>query len=143
MQVMDNKIDSLTREEQLIMLIDKYINDTYNPEDEIYTYKLYLIFVGYHLKYFQPHAIYSDSVSNIDNVMQMFCSVFKCMKSNFIKKLRNKEVIFVQLNALVDYIEGNQIRLEQVYVELKAQYEKCEISRGILNKGSARKRARL
>ena len=143
MQDMDNKIDSLTREEQLIMLIDKYINDTYNPEDEIYTYKLYLIFVGYHLKYFQPHAIYSNSVSNIDNVMQMFCSVFKCMKSNFIKKLRNKEVIFVQLNALVDYIEGNQIRLEQVYVELKAQYEKREISRGILNKGSVRKRARL
>ncbi|WP_411910032.1 hypothetical protein [Pectobacterium versatile] len=143
MQFMDNKIDSLTREEQLIMLIDKYINDTYNPEDEIYTYKLYLIFVGYHLKYFQPHAIYSNSVSNIDNVMQMFCSVFKCMKSNFIKKLRNKEVIFVQLNALVDYIEGNQIRLEQVYVELKAQYEKREISRGILNKGSVRKRARL
>ncbi|MHA3402657.1 hypothetical protein [Yersinia enterocolitica] len=140
---MENKKHSLTREEQLIMLIDKYINDTYNPEDEIYTYKLYLIFVGYHLKYFQPHAIYSDSVSNIDNVMQMFCSVFKCMKSNFIKKLRNKEVIFVQLNALVDYIEGNQIRLEQVYVELKAQYEKREISRGILNKGSARKRARL
>lgn len=140
---MNNKIDSLTREKQLIMLIDKYINDTYDPEDEIYTYKLYLIFVGYHLKYFQPHAIYSDSVSNIDNVMQMFCSVFKCMKSNFIKKLQNKEVIFVQLNALVDYIEGNQIRLEQVYVELKAQYEKREISRGILNKGSARKRARL
>ena len=143
MQFMNNKIDSLTREKQLIMLIDKYINDTYDPEDEIYTYKLYLIFVGYHLKYFQPHAIYSDSVSNIDNVMQMFCSVFKCMKSNFIKKLQNKEVIFVQLNALVDYIEGNQIRLEQVYVELKAQYEKREISRGILNKGSARKRARL
>ncbi|CRY80739.1 Uncharacterised protein [Yersinia intermedia] len=140
---MDNKIDSLTREEQLIMLIDKYINDTYNPEDEIYTYKLYLIFVGYHLKYFQPHAIYSDSVSNIDNVMQMFCSVFKCMKSNFIKKLRNKDVIFIQLNALVDYIEGNQIRLEQVYVELKAQYEKREISKGVINKGSSRKRVRL
>ncbi|EEQ20120.1 hypothetical protein [Yersinia intermedia] len=143
MQFMDNKIDSLTREEQLIMLIDKYINDTYNPEDEIYTYKLYLIFVGYHLKYFQPHAIYSDSVSNIDNVMQMFCSVFKCMKSNFIKKLRNKDVIFIQLNALVDYIEGNQIRLEQVYVELKAQYEKREISKGVINKGSSRKRVRL
>ncbi|KQN47925.1 hypothetical protein ASE99_15415 [Serratia sp. Leaf51] len=140
---MDNKIDSLTREEQLIMLIDKYINDTYNPEDEIYTYKLYLIFVGYHLKYFQPHAIYSDSVSNIDNVMQMFCSVFKCMKSNFIKKLRNKEVIFVQLNALVDYIEGNQIRLEQVYIELKAQYEKREITNRITSKSDTRKRVRL
>ncbi|MFN3071513.1 hypothetical protein ACKWMY_25850 [Serratia sp. J2] len=140
---MDNKNESLTREEQLIMLIDKYINDTYNSEDEIYTYKLYLIFVGYHLKYFQPHAIYSDSVNNIDNIMQMFCSVFICMKSNFIKKLRNKEAIFIQLNALVDYIEGNQIRLEQVYAELKAQYEKREISKGVINNGSSRKRLRL
>ncbi|EKN4694860.1 hypothetical protein ABF228_001391 [Yersinia ruckeri] len=143
MQFMDNKIDSLTREEQLIMLIDKYINDTYNPEDEIYTYKLYLIFVGYHLKYFQPHAIYSDSVNNIDNIMQMFCSVFKCLKGNLIKELLHKEVLFFQLNTLVDYIQGNQMRLEQVYVELKAQYEKREIIRGIINKGSSRKRARL
>lgn len=141
---MDNKIDSLVREEQLIMLIDKYITDTYNPEDEIYTYKLYLIFVGYHLKYFQSHAIYSDSVSNIDNVMQMFCGLFKCMKSNFISNLQNKEFMFLQLTALVDYIDGNQVRLEQVYIELKAQYEMKAISREIsVNKGSSRKIARL
>lgn len=144
MQFMDNKIDSLVREEQLIMLIDKYITDTYNPEDEIYTYKLYLIFVGYHLKYFQSHAIYSDSVSNIDNVMQMFCGLFKCMKSNFISNLQNKEFMFLQLTALVDYIDGNQVRLEQVYIELKAQYEMKAISREIsVNKGSSRKIARL
>jgi hypothetical protein len=50
------------------------------------------------------------------------------MKRNFIHDLQNKEFIFVQLNALVDYIEGNQLRLEQVYAELKAQYELKEIS---------------
>lgn len=140
---MDKEKNYLSKEEQFIILIDKYITDTYSPDDEIFTYKLYLIFVGYHLKYFHYHATHSDSLSNIDNIMQMFCSVFRCMKSNFINKLQNKEFIFVQLNALVDYIESNQIKLEQVYVELKAQYEKREISRGILNKGSSRKRAKL
>lgn len=140
---MDKEKNYLSKEEQFIILIDKYITDTYSPDDEIFTYKLYLIFVGYHLKYFHYHATHSDSLSNIDNIMQMFCSVFRCMKSNFINKLQNKEFIFVQLNALVDYIESNQIKLEQVYVELKAQYEKREISRGILNKGSSRKIARL
>lgn len=143
MQFMDNKNKSISKEEKLITLIDKYITDTYNEKDEIFTYKLYLIFVGYHLKYFQPHAIYSDSVSNIDNVMQMFCGLFKCMKSNFISNLQNKEVLFIQLNTLVDYIEGNQIRLEQVYVELKAQYEKREITNRIKNKSDIRKRVRL
>lgn len=140
---MDKEKNYLSKEEKFIILIDKYITDTYSPDDEIFTCKLYLIFVGYHLKYFHYHVTHSDSHSNIDNIMLMFCSVFKCMKSNFIKKLRNKEVIFIQLNALVDYIEGNQIRLEQVYVELKAQYEKREISKGVINKGSSRKRVRL
>jgi hypothetical protein len=143
MQLMENKKEFLTREEQLIMIIDKYINDTYNPEDEIYTYKLYLIIVGYHLKYFQPHAIYSDSVSNVDNVMQMFCSVFKCMKSNFISNLQNKELLFFQLTALVDYIEGNQVRLEQVYIELKAQYEMKEINSRVTTACKPIKRKRL
>ncbi len=68
---MDNKKESLTREERLIMLIDKYITATYDTEDEIFTYKLFLIFVGYHLKYFHYHATHSDSLSNIDNIMQM------------------------------------------------------------------------
>lgn len=140
----ENRRKSLSKEEQFIILIDKYITNTYSPEDEIYTYKLYLLFVGYHIKYFSPIPQYCCSTNNVDNIMQMFCSVFKCLKSNFIKKLGNKEVIFIQLNALVDYIEGNQSRLEQVYVELKAQYEMKEISREIvINKGISRKRARL
>lgn len=140
----ENRRKSLSKEEQFIILIDKYITDTYSPCDEIFTYKLYLLFVGYHLKYFHPHNIYSNSLSNIDNIMHMFCSIFKCMKSNFISNLQNKEFMFLQLTALVDYIEGNQVRLEQVYVELKSQYEMKEISREIfINKGSSRKRARL
>lgn len=140
---MEKEKNPLSKEEQFIILIDKYITDTYSPSDEIFTYKLYLIFVGYHLKYFHPQAIYSNSISNIDNIMQMFCSVFKCMKSSFIKTLNNKEVLFFQLNALVDYIEGNQIRLEQVYIELKAQYERREITNRITSNSISRKRTRL
>ncbi|EKN4035387.1 hypothetical protein NUF46_001659 [Yersinia enterocolitica] len=125
---MDNKNECFSKEEKLIKLIDRYISDSYKYDDDIFTYKLYLIFVGYHLKYFYPNSQYCLSVSNIDNIMHMFCSVFKCMKRNFIHDLQNKEFIFVQLNALVDYIDGNQLRLEQVYAELKAQYELKEIS---------------
>jgi hypothetical protein len=140
----ENRRKSLSKEEQFIILIDKYITDTYSPEDEIYTYKLYLLFVGYHIKYFSAISQYCCSTNNIDNIMQMFCGVFTCMKNNSINNLQNKEVLFIQLSTLVDYIEGNQIRLEQVYVELKAQYEMKEISREIfINKGSSRKRARL
>jgi len=128
MQLMDNKNEYFSKEEKLIKLIDRYISDSYKHDDDIFTYKLYLIFVGYHLKYFYPNSQYCCSISNIDNIMHMFCSVFKCMKRNFIHDLQNKEFIFVQLNALVDYIEGNQLRLEQVYAELKVQYELKEIS---------------
>ncbi|MFV8770485.1 hypothetical protein ACNSPB_24940 [Yersinia enterocolitica] len=143
MHHMEKEKNPLSKEEQFIILIDKYITDTYSPSDEIFTYKLYLIFVGYHLKYFHPQAIYSNSISNIDNIMQMFCSVFKCMKRSFIKTLNNKEVLFFQLNALVDYIEVNQIRLEQVYIELKAQYERREITNRITSNSISRKRTRL
>ena len=143
MQLMDNKKESLTREERLIMLIDKYITATYDTEGEIFTYKLYLILVVYHLKYFYSGNSYSSSTINIDNIMQMFCGLFKCMKSNFISNLQNKEFLFLQLTALVDYIEGNQVRLEQVYIELKAQYEKREITNRIKNKSDIRKRVRL
>ncbi|EPI9069004.1 hypothetical protein ACTBVU_001039 [Yersinia enterocolitica] len=140
---MDNKKESLTREERLIMLIDKYITATYDTEDEIFTYKLYLILVVYHLKYFYSGNIYSSSTINVDNVMQMFCGLFKYMKSNFINNLKNKEFMFLQLTALVDYIEGNQLRLEQVYIELKAQYEMREINSRVTTACKPIKRKRL
>ena len=143
MQLMDNKKESLTREERLIMLIDKYITATYDTEGEIFTYKLYLILVVYHLKYFYSGNSYSTSTINIDNIMQMFCGLFKCMKSNFISNLQNKELLFFQLTALVDYIEGNQLRLEQVYIELKAQYEMREINSRVTTACKPIKRKRL
>ena len=125
---MENKNEYLSKEEQLIKIIDRYIADEYKRDDDIFTYKLFLILVGYHLKYFYPNSQYCCFISNIENIMHMFCSVFKYMKSNFVDDLQNKEFIFVQLNALIDYIEGNEVRLEQVYAELKAQYELKEIS---------------
>jgi hypothetical protein len=143
MQFMDNKKKFLSKEEKLIILIDKYICAEYKQEDDIFTYKLYLILVGYHLKYFYSGNDYSSSTINIDNIMQMFCGLFKCMKSNFISNLQNKEFLFLQLTALVDYIEGNQVRLEQVYVELKAQYEMKEINSRVTTACKPIKRKRL
>lgn len=127
MQIMDNKKESLTREEQLIVLIDRYITDEYKPEYDIFTYKLYLIFVGYHLKYFYTTSHYCFSNNNIENIIQMILSIFKCLESNFIKENQHKKILFLQLNALIYYIERNQVRLEQIYVELKTEYELKEI----------------
>lgn len=143
MQFVDNKKKSLSKEEKFIILIDKYICAEYKPEDDIFTYKLYLFFVGYHLKYFYSGNSYSSSTNNVDNIMQMFCGLFKCMKSNFVSNLQNKEFLFLQLTALVDYIEGNQVRLEQVYVELKAQYEMKEINSRVTTVCKPIKRKRL
>lgn len=48
MQLMDDKNECFSKEEKLIKLIDRYITDSYKYDDDIFTYKLYLIFVGYH-----------------------------------------------------------------------------------------------
>ncbi|EAW6393185.1 hypothetical protein FGH44_22590, partial [Salmonella enterica] len=87
-----NKINpEFTLEEQLIIIIDKYISKRYQPGDKSFSYQLYLLFVGYHLKYFYPKRIYSKSDRNIDNVMTMFSSVYKGLTSNLLQKLNNKE----------------------------------------------------
>lgn len=36
-----------TLEEQLIIIVDKYISKRYQPGDKNFSYQLYLIFVGY------------------------------------------------------------------------------------------------
>lgn len=51
-----------TLEEQLIIIVDKYISKRYQPGDKNFSYQLYLIFVGYHLKYFYPKRIYSNPI---------------------------------------------------------------------------------
>ena len=122
---MDKKIinPEFTLEEQLIIIIDKYISKRYQPHDKSFSYQLYLIFVGYHLKYFYPKRIYSKSNRNIDNIMTMFSSVYKCLTSTLLLRLNNTEAVIRELNSLVNYIDNNQNQAEDIYNTFKAQYE--------------------
>ncbi|EHJ2889199.1 hypothetical protein J9O17_001604 [Salmonella enterica] len=112
-----------TLEEQLIIIIDKYISKRYQPGDKSFSYQLYLLFVGYHLKYFYPKRIYSKSNLNIDNIMAMFSSVYKSLTSNLLQRLNNKEAVIRELNSLVNYIDNNQEKAEEISAIVKAQYE--------------------
>src|SRR5690606_25413099 len=125
MHFMDKKIinPEFTLEEQLIIIVDKYISKRYQPGDKSFSYQLYLIFVGYHLKYFYPKRIYSKSNRNIDNIMTMFSSVYKCLTSTLLLRLNNKEAVIRELNSLVNYIDNNQNQAEDIYNTFKAQYE--------------------
>lgn len=113
----------MTLEEQLVIIVDKYISKRYQPHDKSFSYQLYLIFVGYHLKYFYPKKIYSKSNRNIDNIMAMFSSVYKSLTSNLLQRLNNKEAVIRELNSLVNYIDSNQEMAEEIYATVRAQYE--------------------
>ncbi|EIQ9164126.1 hypothetical protein RZD26_001905 [Escherichia coli] len=113
----------MTLEEQLVIIVDKYISKRYQPHDKSFSYQLYLIFVGYHLKYFYPKKIYSKSNRNIANVMAMFSSVYKSLTSNLLQRLNNKEAVIRELNSLVNYIDSNQEMAEEIYATVRAQYE--------------------
>lgn len=125
MHFMDKNIinSEFTLEEQLIIIVDKHISKRYHPGDKSFSYQLYLLFVGYHLKYFYPKNIYSKSNCNIDNIMAMFSSVYKSLTSNLLQRLNNKEGVLRELNSLVNYIDNNQERAEEIYTTFKAQYE--------------------
>lgn len=125
MQFMDeNKFNSvMTLEEQLVVIVDKYISKRYQSHDESFSYQLYLLFVGYHLKYFYPRQLYTRSNRNIDNIMTMFSSVYKCLTSNLLQRLNNKEAVIRELNSLVNYIDSNQEKAEEIYATVRAQYE--------------------
>ncbi|EAO5644350.1 hypothetical protein LXS72_003993 [Salmonella enterica] len=145
MQFMDkDKINSeFTLEEQLIIIIDKYISKRYQPHDKSLSYQLYLIFVGYHLKYFYPKQLYTRSNRNIDNIMTMFSSVYKCLTSNLLRQLNNKEAVLRELNSLVNYIDSNQERAEEIYATFKAQYEMRVIEKEIIHEIICVNRVRL
>ncbi|MGG5413860.1 hypothetical protein [Salmonella sp. SKLX119062] len=129
-----NKITpEFTLEEQLILIIDKYISKRYQPHDKSFSYQLYLIFVGYHLKYFYPKGIYSKSNRNIDNIMAMFSSVYKSLTSNLIQRLNNKERVIRELNSLVNYIDNNQEKTEEIYANVRAQYEMKVIEKELIH----------
>lgn len=125
MHFMDKNIiyPEFTLEEQLIIIVDKYISKRYQPGDKSFSYHLYLVFVGYHLKYFYPKQLYTHSNRNIDNIMTMFSSVYKCLTSNLLRQLNNKEAVLRELNSLVNYIDNNQNQAEDIYNTFKAQYE--------------------
>lgn len=112
-----------TLEEQLIIIIDKYISKRYQPGDKSFSYQLYLLFVGYHLKYFYPRQLYTRSNRNIDNIMTMFSSVYKCLTSTLLQRLNNKEAVIRELNFLVNYIDNNQEKAEGIYTVVRTQYE--------------------
>ncbi|EAA2982266.1 hypothetical protein DNY73_11875 [Salmonella enterica subsp. diarizonae] len=118
-----NNFPVVTLEEQLIFIVDKYISKQYQPHDKSFSYHLYLVFVGYHLKYFYPKQLYTRSNRNIDNIMTMFSSVYKCLTSNLLQRLNNKEAVLRELNSLVNYIDSNQERAEEIFMAIKTQYE--------------------
>ncbi|HDU5582265.1 TPA: hypothetical protein RFV50_003942 [Klebsiella aerogenes] len=122
---MDKKIINLefTLEEQLIIIIDKYISKRNQPNDKSFSHQLYLVFVGYHLKYFYPKQQYTRSNRNIDNIMTMFSTVYKCLTSTLLQRLNNKEAVIRELNSLVNYIDNNQEKAEEIYATVRAQYE--------------------
>lgn len=125
MHFMDKKIinPEFTLEEQLIIIIDKYISKRYQPNDKSFSHQLYLVFVGYHLKYFYPKQKYTRSNRNIDNIMTMFSTVYKCLTSTLLQRLNNKEAVIRELNSLVNYIDNNQEKAEEIYATVRAQYE--------------------
>ncbi|ELB8108430.1 TPA: hypothetical protein ACUNL9_001435 [Salmonella enterica] len=123
-----------TLEEQLIIIVDKYISKRYQPGDKSFSYQIYLIFVGYHLKYFYPKRIYSESNRNIDNIMAMFSSVYKGLTSSLLRRLNNKEAVIRELNSLVNYIDNNQERAEEIFMAIKTQYEVKIIEKELTHK---------
>ena len=125
MQLMNktNYNSVVTLEEQLVVIVDKYISKRYQSQDKSFSYQLYILFVGYHLKYFYPRQLYTRSNRNIDNVMTMFSSVYKCLTSTLLQRLNNKEAVIRELNSLVNYIDNNQEKAEGIYTVVRTQYE--------------------
>ncbi|MCD2510709.1 hypothetical protein, partial [Enterobacter kobei] len=90
--------------------------------------KLYVLFAGYHLKYFYSRAQYRNSCYHVDNIMQMFMGVVSTLKAPLLRQLANSDTLLHCLNSLVNYISGNLDEAEHIYADLLAQYEKKRIA---------------
>ncbi|EDK8575076.1 hypothetical protein NRD86_005029, partial [Salmonella enterica] len=53
----------------------------------------------------------------------MFSTVYKCLTSTLLQRLNNKEAVIRELNSLVNYIDNNQEKAEEIYATVRAQYE--------------------
>lgn len=121
-----------SQEEKFIFVVDKYIThhrDSVN--NNIFYRKLYVLFAGYHLKYFYSRAQYRNSCYHVDNIMQMFMGVVSTLKAPLLRQLANSDTLLHCLNSLVNYISGNLDEAEHIYADLLAQYEKKRIARSL------------
>ncbi|MGJ7660700.1 hypothetical protein ACSF6B_00040 [Escherichia coli] len=79
-----SNICASSQEEKFIFVVDKYIThhrDSVN--NNIFYRKLYVLFAGYHLKYFYSQgAISRMRVITFDNIMQMFMGVVSTLKAH-------------------------------------------------------------
>lgn len=123
------KDSSLALEEKFLRMIDKYISRHCNSlKDNDYYRKLYVLFVGYHLKYFYAREQYSNSSFHVDNIMQMFFGVVSYLNGNLLSQFANCNTLLQSLNALVNYISQDVAGAERIYSHLLAQYEKKSIA---------------
>ncbi|MEB5890301.1 hypothetical protein [Enterobacter roggenkampii] len=123
---------TLMQEEKFILMIDKYITQHRNTaKNDAFYRKFYMLFVGYHLKYFYARGQYSSSCFHVDNIMQMFIGVASYLNSSLLRQVGNSGSLLQYLNALVNYISQNAGEAERVYAELLAQYEKGRIARSV------------
>lgn len=53
----------------------------------------------------------------------MFSSVYKSLTSNLLQRLNNKEGVLRELNCLVNYIDNNREKAEEIYTVVRTQYE--------------------
>ncbi|WP_243644925.1 hypothetical protein, partial [Klebsiella pneumoniae] len=98
---------NLSQEEKFIKLIDKYITQHRDHTiNAVFYRKLYVLFVGYHLKYYYSSKQYCNSCFHVDNIMQMFTGVVSSLKANVLTKLNNSHTMLHCLNGLVDYISA-------------------------------------
>ena len=121
-----------SQEEKFIFVVDKYItHHRDNVNNNNFYRKLYVLFAGYHLKYFYSRAQYRNSCYHVDNIMQMFMGVVSTLKTPLLRQLANSDTLLHCLNSLVNYISGNLDEAEHIYADLLAQYEKKRITRSL------------
>ena len=118
-----------SQEEKFIFVVDKYITQHRDSVNNNAFYRnLYVLFAGYHLKYFYSRAQYRNSCYHVDNIMQMFMGVVSTLKAPLLRQLANSDTLLHCLNSLVNYISGNLDEAEHIYADLLAQYEKKRIA---------------
>ncbi|EDW0418668.1 hypothetical protein ZH60_16570 [Salmonella enterica subsp. enterica] len=117
------------QEEKFLWVIDKYITrHCHSPKGNDFYRKFYMLFVGYHLKYFYAQAKYSNSCFHVDNIMQMFSGVASCLNGNLLSQFTNGNTLLQSLSSLVNYISQDVAGAERIYADLLAQYEKKRIA---------------